>query len=567
MSMKLNKALDLLRGLVSEVEHKTCCHEETHRGGAIWEICDSCGAKWADDEGGKPEFAWPESVEKARAFLATHHAVEQADASSCQGTNCGTTTGDHSSECLAEAAAGQGWELKPGDLCGRDCPIHEIFAEQAGGDERAACNLWIAEQQLCQGSDISLFKLERNGALVSLRDLLRDAYQAGQARAALAQPSPDAPYADGIAADLERSDWTPEDALRWYAAGKHFDTVNGRTRIIDTGAVASNALKHLSLPYLEMKGDAELTELREAMAQPSPAQAEAERPEVVARVVHSNPVVLGQCGPLNANDELMTVAQHAASVARWAEMFNRVEQQRDAALARVAELEALMQMNFGELHTARNLLSRLSVSGVNVDAILGGQLQDLVIVPADATLEMVEALKRSLTVTNRGTLLNAGHALNASIAASPFAKKAPEPVMCPRCEGEGTLGTGIDESPSTICKRCDGVGTIADAPGNLVPQAWLDVQAERRRQVEVEGYHGFRDNHYISYELSKAARAYIDVSWHALSGGLPCKKPESWPWMAGFKWSDGRTMLVKACALALAEIERLDRAAHGKEGV
>lgn len=46
-----------------------------------------------------------------------------------------------------------------------------------------------------------------------------------------------------------------------------------------------------------------------------------------------------QCAPLNANDELMTVAQHAASVARWAEMFNRVEQERDAALARVAELE------------------------------------------------------------------------------------------------------------------------------------------------------------------------------------------------------------------------------------
>ncbi|MCY0334133.1 hypothetical protein OVV31_30110, partial [Pseudomonas aeruginosa] len=77
-------------------------------------------------------------------------------------------------------------------------------------------------------------------------------------------------------------------------------------------------------------------------AQPSPLQseqAEAERPEVVARVVHSNPVVLDHCGPLNANDELMTVAQHAASVARWAEMFNRVEQERDVALARVAELE------------------------------------------------------------------------------------------------------------------------------------------------------------------------------------------------------------------------------------
>ncbi|MBW6371843.1 LysM peptidoglycan-binding domain-containing protein, partial [Pseudomonas aeruginosa] len=108
----------------------------------------------------------------------------------------------------------------------------------------------------------------------------------------------------------------------------------------------------------------------------------------------------------------------------------------------------------------------------------------------------------------------------------------------------------------------------AAAPGKEVPQAWLDVQVERRRQVEAEGYHGFRDSHYINYELSKAARAYIEVSWHALSGGLPCKQPESWPWMAGFKWADGRTMLVKAGALILAEIERLDRAAApGKEGL
>ncbi|MEW3606546.1 hypothetical protein QOZ08_34310, partial [Pseudomonas aeruginosa] len=29
---------------------------------------------------------------------------------------------------------------------------------------------------------------------------------------------------------------------------------------------------------------------------------------------------------------------------------------------------------------------------------------------------------------------------------------------------------------------------LAAAPGNSVPQAWLDVQAERRRQVEAEGW-------------------------------------------------------------------------------
>lgn len=69
-------------------------------------------------------------------------------------------------------------------------------------------------------------------------------------------------YAPGIVEALERSDWTPEEALRWYAAGNHFDTFDNRTRIIDTGAIASNALKHASLQHLELKGDAELSELR-----------------------------------------------------------------------------------------------------------------------------------------------------------------------------------------------------------------------------------------------------------------------------------------------------------------
>ena len=60
----------LVQELVREVERNTCAHEETHRGGFNWEICDMCGAKWADDEGGKPEFKWPDAVEKARAMLA-----------------------------------------------------------------------------------------------------------------------------------------------------------------------------------------------------------------------------------------------------------------------------------------------------------------------------------------------------------------------------------------------------------------------------------------------------------------------------------------------------------------
>ncbi len=84
--------------------------------------------------------------------------------------------------------------------------------------------------------------------------------------------SADQQYPDGIADDLERSDWTPIEALQWYAAGKHFDVADGRTRIIDTGAVASNALKHASLAYLELKGDAELSELRAVLSAQQSAQ-------------------------------------------------------------------------------------------------------------------------------------------------------------------------------------------------------------------------------------------------------------------------------------------------------
>ncbi|MDY1511942.1 hypothetical protein [Pseudomonas aeruginosa] len=101
-------------------------------------------------------------------------------------------------------------------------------------------------------------------------------------------------------------------------------------------------------------------EARAALAQPSPTQAEQTEVEVVARVMHSNPVVLDHCGPLNANDELMTVAQHAASVARWAEMFNRVEQERDAALSRVAELEKQEPV----AHLRASDLERLNQPGI-----------------------------------------------------------------------------------------------------------------------------------------------------------------------------------------------------------
>ena len=65
-----------LTNLLSYAERQICTHEETHRGGAIWEICDMCGAKWADDEGGKPDFEWPAEIEAARGLLAASTGQE-----------------------------------------------------------------------------------------------------------------------------------------------------------------------------------------------------------------------------------------------------------------------------------------------------------------------------------------------------------------------------------------------------------------------------------------------------------------------------------------------------------
>ncbi|HEV2540245.1 MAG TPA: hypothetical protein VGU03_11110 [Frateuria sp.] len=67
---------EALAGLLRYVDHETCAHENTHRGGAIWTICDDCGQKWADDRGGfKPHEDAPE-VATARRLLAAPSAPE-----------------------------------------------------------------------------------------------------------------------------------------------------------------------------------------------------------------------------------------------------------------------------------------------------------------------------------------------------------------------------------------------------------------------------------------------------------------------------------------------------------
>lgn len=75
--------VDALRDLLDHVDRNTCTHENTHRGGFLWTICDECGQQWADDRGGFVPYVDPEPVAVARAVLSTfaHPQVEPVSVS------------------------------------------------------------------------------------------------------------------------------------------------------------------------------------------------------------------------------------------------------------------------------------------------------------------------------------------------------------------------------------------------------------------------------------------------------------------------------------------------------
>jgi len=111
--------------------------------------------------------------------------------------------------------------------------------------------------------------------------------------------------------------------------------------------------------------------------------------------------------------------------------------------------------------------------------------------------------------------------------------------------------------------------------GMAVNVAARDVLAERARQVSVEGWTPEHDDKHTDGSLAAAAACYAhqraiyvaDAQYDPRGGpqgptyyrNVKSAWPDSWSW----KWwkpQDRRRNLVKAAALVLAEIERLDRA-------
>ncbi len=96
-----------------------------------------------------------------------------------------------------------------------------------------------------------------------------------------------------------------------------------------------------------------------------------------------------------------------------------------------------------------------------------------------------------------------------------------------------------------------------------------EIAAERKRQIEQEGWTAEHDAGYVKAEMVMAAVAYashagvgIQVTDHKPDIYKACPAPKYWPWLASWwKPTSPRRDLVKAGALIAAEIDRIDATA------
>lgn len=137
---------------------------------------------------------------------------------------------------------------------------------------------------------------------------------------------------------------------------------------------------------------------------------------------------------------------------------------------------------------------------------------------------------------------------------------------------EEQIDAGCSDRASEICKGAESLGIVLGDVSELTKQrdellaaldsnqsrGVRDVIVERRRQINIEGWSSHHDDQHSYGEMALAAGCYAMFGL-CFNAGDP---PKYWPWdKKWWKPSDKRRNLVKAAALIIAEIERIDRAA------
>ncbi|HGM7526512.1 TPA: hypothetical protein ACKQG3_005718 [Pseudomonas aeruginosa] len=333
----------------------------------------------------------------------------------------------------------------------------------------------------------------------------------------------------------------------------------------------------------------------------STPEQEAERPEVVAyrtigrHTKHQHPHYALNYYKQNAEDqaahwrergcevsedELMTVAQHERIVGalrferqQTDRAFTACINERDAALARVAELETKL----AELERQEPVafVQSLPVRGhqpckpksdrengytLPLYAAPVAQAQHSVPDGAADLCRFLAKLYCELDGLRYSTAkLPAEQIADALIFKWPVLQGARNQLNIKR----------ISEQPYDESKLHSAIAAmLAAAPGKEAPQAWIDVQAERRRQIEAEGWTPEHDDAHSHGQMARAAACYALAGSSAPNDGTAALLVSlAWPWdEQWWKPSTARRDMVKACALGLAEIERLDRAAASQGG-
>jgi hypothetical protein len=106
----------------------------------------------------------------------------------------------------------------------------------------------------------------------------------------------------------------------------------------------------------------------------------------------------------------------------------------------------------------------------------------------------------------------------------------------------------------------EAVAALSEKPNAAIiaAKALADITTERQRQIGTEGWTPKHDDQHDKGELAKAAACYTLADSFRASFLRDCL----WPWsLDWWKPTDRRRDLIKAGALIVAEIERLDRAA------
>jgi len=193
-----------------------------------------------------------------------------------------------------------------------------------------------------------------------------------------------------VADEIERSDWTPTEALRFYAEGKHFDVVDGATRIIDTGAIASNALKCADADYATMKGDVAL--LRQ-IADEANENVAALRGELDNRFWPVNPSksrrqLINQIGQMNYRLSAIRKQNHGL------ETRNKGLREQVAVLNRAIEkrkaVASGLEATTSALQTARRILTQIPATNIELYGFAADGIDQL-----DGAMQVIGELNAS----------------------------------------------------------------------------------------------------------------------------------------------------------------------------